>query len=90
MTQTYTQIKTREANILNLLRKYDPAGVGVYPEFEKDFVEYAYEALYLSTVPNDSAFISIACNLLQATYGRVVDAYMTKQVSLVAAELQKM
>lgn len=89
MTQTYAQIQTRQANILSLLRKYDPAGVGVFPESEKDFVEYAYEAMYLSTF-SDEVFIETACNLLQSTYGRFVDAYMTKQVSLVAAELQKL
>lgn len=89
MTQTQTHTQIRQANILTLLRKYDPAGVGVFPESEIDYIEYAHEASLLATV-SDEHLVSATCNLLQSTYGRVVDAYMTKQVTLVAAELQKL
>jgi hypothetical protein len=89
MTQTHTQIQTRQANILSLLRKHDPAGVGIFPESEINYIEYAHEASLLVTV-SDENFITATCNLLQSTYGRVVDAYMTERVSLVASELQKL
>jgi len=87
MTQTHTQI--REANILSLLRKHDPAGVGIFPESEINYIEYAHEASLLVTV-SDENFITAACKFLESTYGRVVDSYMVNRVTLVAAELRKM
>lgn len=87
MTQTHTQI--REANILSLLRKHDPAGVGVYPESEIDYIEYAHEASLLATV-SEERFITATCKLIESTYGRVVDSYMVNRVTLVADELRKM
>jgi hypothetical protein len=86
MKKTHTQI--REANILSLLRKHDPAGVGIYPESEINYVEYAHEASLLVTVSEEN-FITATCRLLESTYGRVVDSYMTDRVSLVASELKR-
>lgn len=85
MQKTPTQI--REANLLYLLRKYDPAGVGVFPEYEDTHIEYAHEASLLATVSDDNLANAI-CRTLQQTYSRVIDAYMTATSRAVVNELQ--
>lgn len=77
----------RTSKLLSLLRENDPAGVGVFPEYEKDFVEYAAEALACSD-KSGAELLDALIEVITTNYGRNLDAFMRSRLAIVVQGMQ--